>query len=399
MKKKTLTIATVALAVTAAGALTMNATSQRSKDNAGPIPSISKMAPAELAPARGDGGRLDQNDLQLSRSREETTSTRYVMTDVTAAEVSLPVTSSAAQIGVFTGDASAPVELVSPNGASVATRPIDADSDIATNSAKMATMPRGKMEATLRETPTQPGVYKLRIGGGNAKAAGATKTPVSVVVNDNNDLVMRSWLSANQVDSSEFTEIHAQVLDGKNAVREAKVTASIFNEKGSLVRTIPLRALKDGNGEFGVSIRPAQLGRTATIILNAAGTTPDGREFRRTGNLELISGTAGVRFGGITGESVTDANLEVTVAVEVQAAGRFHVRANLVSADGQPLAWAQDAAQLPPGPGKLTLRFDRNLLPKGKTFSVRDIELTNVTEMPGVKAPVKSGTYAVRSAF
>lgn len=400
MNKKTLTIATVALAVTAAGALTMNATSQRSKDNPSPIPAISKIAPATAENVRGDGGRLEANDLKLSQSLEETTSTRYVINDATVAEIDIPVTSDRAQIGVLSGDNGAQMELVSPNGTSVAMRPIERDVDPATSLSKMGTPQNGTMNATLRENPTQPGVYKLRLGGGMAKAAGTTtKSPVSVVVNDNNDLVMRSWLSANQVDSNDFTEIHARVLDGKTAVREAKVTASIYNDKGTLVRTIPLRALKDGDGEFGVSIRPAQLGRIASVIINAKGTTADGRAFLRTGNLELISGRAGARFAGVAGENLTSENLEVTVNLEVQTAGRFHVRANLVTADGQPIAWAQDAAQLKPGQGKLTLRFDRSLLPKGGSFTVRDIELTDVSEMPGVKLPGKVGTYSVRGTF
>ncbi len=400
MKKKTLTIATVALAVTAAGALTMNATSQRSIDNPSPIPSISRIAPASANNSRGDGGRLEANDLKLSQSLEETTSSRYVINDATGAEIDIPVTSDRAQIGVLSGENGAQMELVAPNGTAVAMRPIERDVDPATSLSKMGVPQNGTMNATLRENPTQPGVYKLRLGGGMAKAAGtATKSPVSVVVNDNNDLVLRSWLSANQVDSNDFTEIHARVLDGKSAVREAKVTASIYNEKGTLVRTIPLRALKDGDGEFGVSIRPAQLGRIASVIINAKGTTADGRAFLRTGNLELISGRAGARFAGVAGENLTSENLEVTVNLEVQTAGRFHVRANLVTADGQPVAWAQDAAQLKPGQGKLTLRFDRSLLSKGGNFTVRDIELTDVSEMPGVKLPGKVGTYSVRGTF
>jgi hypothetical protein len=400
MKKKTLTIATVALAVTAAGALTMNATSQRSIDNPSPIPSISKIAPASANNSRGDGGRLDANDLKLSQSLEETTSSRYVINDATGSEIDIPVTSDRAQIGVLSGENGAQMELVAPNGTSVAMRPIERDVDPATSLSKMGVPQNGTMNATLRENPTQPGVYKLRIGGGMAKAAGtATKSPVSVVVNDNNDLVLRSWLSANQVDSNDFTEIHAKVFNGKEGVTEAKVTASIYNEKGALVRTIPLRALKDGDGEFGVAIRPAQLGRIASVIINAKGTTADGRAFLRTGNLELISGRAGARFAGIAGENLTSENLEVTVNLDVRAEGRFHVRANLVTADGQPIAWAQDAAQLRPGQGKLTLRFDRSLLPKGGNVSVRDIELTDVSEMPGVKLPGKVGTYSVRGTF
>lgn len=399
MKKKTLTIATVALAVTAAGALTMNATSQRSIDNPSPIPSISRIAPASANNSRGDGGRLEANDLKLSQSLEETTSSRYVINDATGAEIDIPVTSDRAQIGVLSGENGAQMELVAPNGTAVAMRPIERDVDPATSLSKMGVPQNGTMNATLRENPTQPGVYKLRLGGGMAKAAGtATKSPVSVVVNDNNDLVLRSWLSANQVDSNDFTEIHARVLDGKSAVREAKVTATIYKENGDFVR-VPLRALKDGDGEFGVSIRPAQLGRIASVIINAKGTTADGRAFLRTGNLELISGRAGARFAGVAGENLTSENLEVTVNLEVQTAGRFHVRANLVTADGQPVAWAQDAAQLKPGQGKLTLRFDRSLLSKGGNFTVRDIELTDVSEMPGVKLPGKVGTYSVRGTF
>jgi hypothetical protein len=153
-----------------------------------------------------------------------------------------------------------------------------------------------------------------------------------------------------------------------------------------------------GNGDLGLKIRPLQLGRFGKVILDVEGTTAAGLPFKRTGLLEIASGVAGGRLMRIVGERLTEQGLEVDLEYVVTRAGRFHARANLVTADGKPVAWAQAAAEAAVGRHVMTLRFDRRLLVPGKLL-LRDLELTDVTEFPGVKSPTRIGTYALEQAL
>ncbi len=360
-----------------------------------PVP-VSALTTTTLDSSSPDCGRLTNADLALSASRTETFSTRYVLEGVTG-EVTLPVTGSHAHIGVFVEDETAQATLLAPTGGSLPMESVPRDVDPGTALSRAEEIPHGKAAATPRDLPTQPGLYRLRLegsgGSGEAKAAAPRAT---VVVNDDNDLVLHSWLTDNLVDARQTTEIHAQVREGGKPVEKVRATARIYHENGTLVLERTMTAL--GNGDFGLKIRPLQLGRFGKVILDVEGVTAAGMPFRRTGLLEIASGVAGGRLMRIVGERLTDQGLEVDLEYVVTRAGRFHARANLVTSDGKPVAWAQAAAEAAVGRHVLTLRFDRRLLVSGKLL-LRDLELTDVTEFPGVKSPTRIGTYALERAL
>ncbi|MCS7078780.1 MAG: hypothetical protein NZ585_01845 [Chloracidobacterium sp.] len=370
--------------------------SERAKDN--PVP-VSALTTTTLDGAATDCGRLTPQELALSSAREETFSTRYVLEGVTG-EATLPVTGKHACIGVFVEDETAKTTLLAPNGMRVPTELVPRDMDLGTALSRQEVAADGKVEATPRHLTTVPGLYRLRIekaGGKRLREGGTTAAPrTTVVVNDNNHLVLHTWLTDNMVDVRRATEIHAQVRDGERPVENVKATARIYHENGTLVLTREMTAL--GNGDFGLKIRPTQLGRFGKVIVDAEGVTADGLQFKRTGLLEIASGVAGGRLMRVVGERLTDRALEVDLEYVVVRAGRFHARANLVTADGEPVAWAQAAAEAAVGRHVLTLRFDRKFLTPGKLV-LRDIELTDVTEFPGVKSPTRIGTYAVEHAL
>ncbi len=179
-------------------------------------------------------------------------------------------------------------------------------------------------------------------------------------------------------------------------MEKVRAIARIYHENGTLVLERAMMGL--GNGDFGLKIRPLQLGRFGKVILDVEGVTAAGMPFRRTGLLEIASGVAGGRLMRIVGERLTDQGLEVDLEYVVTRAGRFHARANLVTSDGKPVAWAQAAAEAAVGRHVMTLRFDRRLLVSGKLL-LRDLELTDVTAFPGVKSPTRIGTYALEQAL
>ncbi|OYT71149.1 MAG: hypothetical protein CFK52_08975 [Chloracidobacterium sp. CP2_5A] len=389
-----------ALGLVAAGVLggagfygSLPAKSESAKDH--PVP-VSALATTTLETAATDCGRLTPEELALSSSREETVSTRYVLEGV-AGEALLPVTGERACIGVFADDEASKVTLLTPSAMRVPTQLVPRDVDPGTALSRADEVAVGKVEATPRDLTTMPGLYRLRI----EPAAGAERRRegrrgATVVVNDNNDLALHTWLTDNLVDARQTTEIHAQARDGGKPLEKVKATARIYHENGTLVLTREMTAL--GNGDFGLKIRPTQLGRFGKVIIDAEGVTASGLQFKRTGLLEIASGVAGGRLMRIAGERLTDRGLEVDLEYIVTRAGRFHARANLTTADGKPVAWAQAAAEAAMGRHVMTLRFDRNLLAPGK-LALRDIELTDVTEFPGVKSPTRIGTYAVERAL
>ncbi|QUV77786.1 DUF4785 family immunoglobulin-like domain-containing protein [Chloracidobacterium thermophilum] len=360
-----------------------------------PVP-VSALTTTTLESPSPDCGRLTAEDLALSSSRTETFSTRYVLEGVTG-EVALPVTGSHAHIGVFVEDETAQATLLTPTGGRLPVESVPRDVDPGTALSRAEEAPHGKLEATPRGVTTPPGLYRLRLeGGGRSGEAKAAAPRATVVVNDDNDLVLHSWLTDNLVDARQTTEIHVQVREGGKPVEKVRATARIYHENGTLVLEHAMTGL--GNGDFGLKIRPLQLGRFGKVILDVEGVTAAGMPFRRTGLLEIASGVAGGRLMRIVGERLTDQGLEVDLEYVVTRAGRFHARANLVTSDGKPVAWAQAAAEAAVGRHVMTLRFDRRLLVSGKLL-LRDLELTDVTEFPGVKSPTRIGTYALEQAL
>ncbi len=360
-----------------------------------PVP-VSALTTTMLENPSPDCGRLTAEDLALSASRTETFSTRYVLEGVTG-EVALPVTGSHAHIGVFVEDETAQTTLLTPTGGRLPMESVPRDVDPGTSLSRAEEAPHGKVEATPRKLATQPGIYRLRLeGSGRSGEAKAVAPRATVVVNDDNDLVLHSWLTDNLVDARQTTEIHAQVREGGKPVEKVRATARIYHENGTLVLERAMTAL--GSGDFGLKIRPLQLGRFGKVILDVEGVTAAGMPFRRTGLLEIASGVAGGRLMRIVGERLTAQGLEVDLEYVVTRAGRFHARANLVTSDGKPVAWAQAAAEAAVGRHVLTLRFDHSLLVSGKLL-LQDLELTDVTEFPGVKSPTRIGTYALEQAL
>ncbi|MGQ9897774.1 MAG: DUF4785 family immunoglobulin-like domain-containing protein [Acidobacteriota bacterium] len=379
----------VGLGITAS----LPAQSERAVDR--PLP-VTALTTTTLESASPDCGVLTPDALVLSSSRTETFSTRYVLEGVTG-EVSLPITSSQAHIGVFVEDDMAQATLLTPGGDRVPTQLIPRDIDPGTALSRVEGVPQGKMEATPRGLATQPGLYRLRIESqGRDREAKSAAPRATVVVNDDNDLVLHAWLTDNLVDARQTTEIHAQVREGGKPVEKVRATARIYHENGTLVLERALTVL--GDGDVGLKIRPLQLGRFGKVILDVEGVTPVGLPFKRTGLLEIASGVAGGRLLRVVDERLTDQGLEIDLEFVVTRAGRFHAYANLVTVDGKPVAWAQAAAEAAVGRHILTLRFDRRLLAPGKLI-LRDLELTDVTEFPGVKSPTRIGTYALERAL
>jgi hypothetical protein len=134
MSRQFLTPGAVTLTVATLATVTLNASSLRSNGKSVSTPSISPMETNPSRNSRGDCGRLDASEFGLSKSLQETSSKLYVLKEVNASEINLPVTGDKARIGVFVGENGVQVELLAPNGGPVEMRVAAPQGDPATNS-------------------------------------------------------------------------------------------------------------------------------------------------------------------------------------------------------------------------------------------------------------------------
>ncbi|MBX7224129.1 MAG: hypothetical protein K1Y36_29720 [Blastocatellia bacterium] len=361
-----------------------------------PLTSIPNVPVEETASVRGDTGRLTMAEYTEAQQKVVTRSSHYVLNDVKGNSVTLPITGQNAKVGIFSQDGGAEFQLLSPTGQVTELRPIQQDFNFGEGTAMRSI--EGKFEATPLQAVTERGNYTLNIKGGKGK-------PVTVVVNDANELVFNTWLSENAVDlnnPSEKIEIRARIEGADNATLTT-VTARLTNEDGDVTPAVKLQRDKDGS--FFYTINPQNLGKfnasTFTkIVVDAEGSLQlekDSQPFRRTGYLELITGASKAQLISVVDERLTKEDLEINVGIKVASEGRFHLRGELVNSKGEPVAWAQAAENFGKGTQGLTLKFDRTLVPAGDTYTLRNLELTDTTVMPGIRSARTIGDYRIVS--
>jgi hypothetical protein len=128
------------------------------------------------------------------------------------------------------------------------------------------------------------------------------------------------------------------------------------------------------------------------------------RVFALTADGEEIVGVTGFQYSNpdaqLTGryrDRLADGGLTVDAEVEVRGGGRFHLEATLYDRDGtHPIAWAQDARELPAGRHWIPLRFfGRALRERGidGPYVLRFVALSTATQMPNAKNRLVENAY------
>jgi hypothetical protein len=96
----------------------------------------------------------------------------------------------------------------------------------------------------------------------------------------------------------------------------------------------------------------------------------------------------GARLTGRLVDDVEDGALVIAVGLHVERTGRYHVEGTLYDARDDPIAWAQAAAPLGPGPAELRLRFfGKVLVDAGRDgpYALRSLRLTEGGRMPAMR--------------
>lgn len=106
------------------------------------------------------------------------------------------------------------------------------------------------------------------------------------------------------------------------------------------------------------------------------------------------------RLTGRYRDRLVDGDLVVSAEVEVAEAGRFHLAGTLAAADGDPLAWAQAAAELAPGRHWLDLAFyGLALRERGVAgpYRLASVALATTTAMPNALSDLVEDAHRTRA--
>jgi len=126
---------------------------------------------------------------------------------------------------------------------------------------------------------------------------------------------------------------------------------------------------------------------SASYLVKVRALTMDGEERLAAMSFQYASPHA--RPTGNYRDRVVDGSLLVGVEVEVARAGRFHLEGTLYTDDGQQkIAWAQAAAELPPGRHWIDLPYYGLVLREGGMdgpYLLRYLALSTTSDMPNAK--------------
>lgn len=189
--------------------------------------------------------------------------------------------------------------------------------------------------------------------------------------------------------------------------RDFTVTGEIYTAAGEFVGELTYR--DDGEGadaEPGDGVFAArytlperwlpELAETFLVKVEAKG--PKGKTFRASSG--FLYSNPHVALTGRFDERVVDGDLVIRAEVEVERSGRFHLGGTLYTPGGEPIGWAQAAAELDVGTHWLELPFYGLMFHErgvAGPYHLGTLALSNVSTMPNAPAELVEGAYRTRS--
>ncbi|HYO15025.1 MAG TPA: hypothetical protein VE685_17670, partial [Thermoanaerobaculia bacterium] len=174
---------------------------------------------------------------------------------------------------------------------------------------------------------------------------------------DGAEPVLSVWTSKVSYEKSQPVDLYASLeMKGKAFSLAAEINAEIADASGAIVAGVAYRDdgrvpdVKAGDGVWstrltlpeGLSSAPAE-----SFMVRVKARLLDG-DLREAAGGFLLSAPA-ARLTGRYRDSLKDGNLVVAAEVDVTEPGRFHLAGTLYSLQGEPVGWAQAAANLEPG--------------------------------------------------
>jgi len=191
-------------------------------------------------------------------------------------------------------------------------------------------------------------------------------------------------------------KVDAREIRGEVRSQDGTTLASLaFSDDGragdAVANDLVYTAVLTPTGDDGIAML-----KGAQLVEARARTRGDEERVATTGFLYSVPKA---HLTGRFRDAMNDGNLVVEAELEVAEEGRFHLEATLASADGTPVAWAQQAMELGPGTAWMTLTYWGLVLRERGVdgpYVVRSAALSTTGEMPNQKNDVLEFAYMTR---
>jgi hypothetical protein len=193
-------------------------------------------------------------------------------------------------------------------------------------------------------------------------------------------ITLSTWAAPLSRQPGQPVTLHAELLDGRETIAGARVTARLASPNGKSFAAIDLVEQADGTYSATLPDLPENTPGGWQVRFEADGANTSGVRFARTGSGELVAERGAARLGEIRTE-VIDGALRVRASVDVALAGAY--RFDVLAADGSrnAVAWGEGVRNLEIGASELVLD-----LPLAHLGSVRVEDLMLDVRLLGLDA-------------
>lgn len=222
---------------------------------------------------------------------------------------------------------------------------------------------------------------------------------------DANDPTLAVWASKVSYEKGQAIDLYASLEDrGKAIAAPGEINGEIVDGFGSILAQIKYRDdgqgadQRAGDGVYSARLVPTVLTATASYMVRVQTHLADGDLLEAAGGF-LYSDPA-AHLTGRYRDSLRDGNLVIAAEVEVAEKGRFHLAGTLYSMAGEPIGYAQAAAELEPGRQWIELSYyglmfhDRQA---AGPYRLGTLALLTAGRMPNALNDVVENAYVTRA--
>ncbi len=171
---------------------------------------------------------------------------------------------------------------------------------------------------------------------------------------DANDPTLAVWASKVSYEKGQMIDLYASLEDrGKAVAALGEITGEIEDAEGRILAQVTYRDdgqgadVRAGDGVYSARLVPAALTATASYMVRVQTRLADGDPLAAAGGFLYSDPSA--HLTGRYRDVLRDGNLVIAAEVEVAELGRFHLAGTLYTMAGEPIGYAQAAAELEPG--------------------------------------------------
>ena len=221
------------------------------------------------------------------------------------------------------------------------------------------------------------------------------------------DGLLTVWSSEVSFEAGQPVVLHVAVtgLPPQDLAR-TRVIGEVFDAAGNSIGSVRYRdgGWRDearGDGTFtGVFRFPVE--RTPQLaesfLVKVTAEKPNGEILRAASGFLLSNPHA--KLTGRYEDDLVDGDLVISAEVEVAQAGRFHLAGTLYSASGEPVGWAQAAAELTPGTHFIPLTYYGLMFTERKVtgpFHLGSLALSTTSGMPNAMNDLVENAHVTRA--